>query len=251
MINLIKAEYYKMWKDRSLLVLSLFMMIPIAFALMIYFDFSGLKIADGAFNIYTFPNNIWQFSVGTTLPLIVLAYLSSSLGREIKNGSITYQVTRVANRKEIIKAKLFTIISFNMIYYLLFNLVAIMSYGLFIAQTRFGASGRLDSEVKQQLIVSFMAVLLQIFMCVCALLISIKLSTIGIVVLTFIMTMVLSFLSTLGGMSYYLPGSIFYATNSIPDEIFTKLFWIQSLTLVVLLCIVYVAIQRVFMKLAL
>ncbi|MCD1277716.1 hypothetical protein [Streptococcus sinensis] len=34
------------------------------------------------------------------MPIIILSYLSASLGRELKNGTLTYQLTRTVSRKK-------------------------------------------------------------------------------------------------------------------------------------------------------
>ena len=90
MLKLIYAEYYKMCKNKSVFSIFALSVIPLIFAVLVALDLDTMKMSEGAFNLLSFPQNMWQFVFGTSLPILVLSYLSSSLGRELKTGSLIY-----------------------------------------------------------------------------------------------------------------------------------------------------------------
>lgn len=248
MKQLVLSEYYKLWKSKSLYSILALCMIPVIFGFFIYFRVEALAINEGAFDILSFPNNMWQFFVGTSLPIIILAYMSASLGRELRDGTYIYQVTRIANRKRIIFSKVLAILSLNILYFLLFILVSFLSYLLFIQDTVYAGTLQLDSASMESMLTSLLALCVQIAFCLLSLFISLKISTIGLVSVVFISTSLLSMLSNVRLFAPYLPGSIFYAPHMIVQDQFLIIWFIQIGLLATLSLAIVKVTSRIFKK---
>lgn len=249
--KLILSEYYKLWKNKGLLVLGGLASLPLLFSLLVWLDLPALNVSEGAFDLISFPNLIWQFSLGTSLPIIIFAYFSSSLGREIKQGSIIYQVTRVANRKKLVLSKILFLVGLNVCYYIVFLLLGILGYLIFIAPTRFSAPTSFDSDLQQLLLVSFFGFALQIFCSLSSLLLSLKWTSMVVVSVQFIFSMLLSFLSGQPSFNAFVPGSVFYAPFTIPESQFMMIYSGQLLTLVVMILIFSAWAAQLFKKMPL
>lgn len=234
MLKLIYADYYKMCKNKSVFSIFAISIIPLIFAVLVALDLDSMKMSEGAFNLLSFPQNMWQFVFGTSLPILVLSYLSSSLGRELKSGSLIYQVTRVANRKKIVCAKLLTILSLNLLYFVTFHLVGLVSYLIFISGTRFAGESVLDLAAGQEFLLTLFSFLLQFTFCILSFLLSFKLSTIGLVICSFVGTTLLSLLSSVEVIKSFVLGSVFYAPQLFTDGQFEAVMVGQSVGMLLL-----------------
>lgn len=241
MQRLVTAEYYKLWKNKGIYTIFALSCMPILFGLLVSLKLNGLTISEGAFDLISFPNNMWQFFIGTSLPIIILSYLSASLGRELKNGTLTYQLTRTVSRKKIIISKVLTILSFNLFYFILFFVVSFVTYILFIQGTVYSGATQFDAVSRETILTSLLALVIQITFCLLSLLFSLKVSTIGLVSIVFVATSLLSMVSNIKSVSLYVPGSIFYAPHMIGDGQFL-LVWVVQLTALILLSVLTIFI---------
>lgn len=61
MQRLVTAEYYKLWKNKGIYTIFALSCMPILFGLLVSLKLNGLTISEGAFDLISFPNNMWQF----------------------------------------------------------------------------------------------------------------------------------------------------------------------------------------------
>ncbi|HFI0640229.1 hypothetical protein ACS6Z0_07350 [Streptococcus suis] len=248
MLKLMYADYFKMWKNKSLLSILTMSVVPLIFSIIVSMDLESMKMADGAFNLLSFPQSMWQFVFGTSLPILILSYLSSSLGRELKAGNLIYQVTRVADRNKIVYAKLWTILSLNLLYFITFHSVGFISYLIFINGTRFAGNVVFDLATSQEFLLTVFTFLLQFVFCILAFLLSFKVSTIGLVIFSFVGTTLLSLLSSIDLIRNFVPGSVFYAPQLFADGQFEKVMFGQSMGLLLMTILLVVCSKRLFVR---
>ena len=244
MINLIYAELYKLWKNRSVLAIGALSLIPFVFAFMVSLNLKSMKIADSAFSLLTYPQSMWQFVYGFYLPILVMTYLSCSLGRELKNGSLVYEVTRVANRKKIVYARMLTIVLLNLAYFLVFQLVSILSYMLFINNTRLGTFQNDYVEI----LLSLFTLLLQMILCLLTFVLSIKFSVIISVMISLVISILISLCSGITVIRDFIPGTVFYGSQFFSDSRLQIVMFEQSIEIILLIVLAVFVSQSLFKK---
>ena len=248
MINLIYAELYKLWKNRSVLAIGALSLIPFVFAFMVSLNLKSMKIADSAFSLLTYPQSMWQFVYGFYLPILVMTYLSCSLGRELKNGSLVYEVTRVANRKKIVYARMLTIVLLNLAYFLVFQLVSILSYMLFINNTRFGNGLGTFQNDYVEILLSLFTLLLQMILCLLTFVLSIKFSAIISVMISLVISILISLCSGITVIRDFIPGAVFYGSQFFSDSRLQIVMFEQSIEIILLIVLAVFVSQSLFKK---
>ena len=246
MIQLIKAEYFKLWKSKNLWPVLALASLPFLFAIIVYLDIEGLSVVPGAFSLFTYANNLWQFTVGTSLTILLFTALSASLGRELHNGTMVYQVTRVGGRNQLIRAKVWTLISLNVGYFLLFHLVGAFSYLFLIHNGSYGSEAVWDLATQQELAIGFAGLLIQIGFSFVGMFLSLRLQLIGLILGSFIGSLTLSFLSNVDKIGQYVPGSIFYNPYAIADQQFCLFFTYHFVVIGLLSCSAIWASKKIF-----
>ena len=245
MINLIYAELYKLWKNRRVLAIGALSLIPFVFAFMVSLNLKSMKIADSAFSLLTYPQSMWQFVYGFYLPILVMTYLSCSLGRELKNGSLVYEVTRVANRKKIVYARMLTIVLLNLAYFLVFQLVSIL---LFINNTRFGNGLGTFQNDYVEILLSLFTLLLQMMLCLLTFVLSIKFSAIISVMISLVISILISLCSGITVIRDFIPGTVFYGSQFFSDSRLQIVMFEQSIEIILLIVLAVFVSQSLFKK---
>ena len=227
MIQFVKAEYFKLWKSRSLWPVFGLLSLPVLFSLLVFLEIDGLTIMPGGFSLFTFANNLWQFLVGTSVSVVLFASLGSSLGKELQTGTMVYQATRVGNRNRLMQAKVLTLLSLNLVYFFLFHAIGAVAYLLLIHGGPYGSESVWDVATQQELTLGLVGLGIQIGFSFLAMFLSLRLQMISVILFSFVGGMGLSYLSSLEQIALYIPGSLFYKPSLVPDDQFYATFLFQ------------------------
>ena len=144
MKDLIKVELYKMQKRNCFLIIIIFNMISFLYGAGILLNWSWVSFS-GKFDLIQYIGSIWQLLFLIGLPLIFFMYIGSSiLGGEKVDGQILLEVTRVANRRKLVIAKMLAAFILVLFYFAINIIVSIFSYIIFVRRT---------SNITQELVI--------------------------------------------------------------------------------------------------
>lgn len=140
MKELIWVELYKMRKRKCFFTVLAFNGISLLYGMGIFFNWSWVSF-NGTFDIIQYIGAIWQLLFLIGLPLIFFMYIGSSiLGGEKAEGQILLEITRVANRKRLVTAKIFATVILILFYFATNVIISLFSYILLVRQTSYVTS---------------------------------------------------------------------------------------------------------------
>lgn len=162
MISQIKLELYKIFKSKTTYLLVITLLIPIIFGLGMFARVSFL-VNDGTENIDVISSqgiSALEFAMNMMgqahyITVFLFLIVSSILfAKEIEQRQINLYVVRVCRRGEIVFSKFFALTVVQMIYYVVFILMAFANYFLFVIHSKYG-NGLLFSDNYEVYLLSF------------------------------------------------------------------------------------------------
>ncbi|MGX7349047.1 hypothetical protein [Dolosicoccus paucivorans] len=243
MNNIIKAEIYKYIKNRWVLGLLLMSLFPLLFAFILFLDLPSMKI-HASFTPISFVDSMWSFMLTTTLPILFFSYVASQLGESIRSGKIIYELTRVADRKKLIKGKISALCLLTIGFFLSVVILSIISFYIFISSSRFGLKMELDSFFYQELIGMVLAVIYLIFYAALSAYNSFYVSSFSVMIGNFLLTIIMSFVANHEYISKYIPGSIVYGAIIPEDKFYYYTFYQSGLLLVLIILLSVLSINK-------
>lgn len=140
MKDLIQLELYKFKLKGYFFVIMLFNGISLLYGMGIKSQWSWVAF-QGTFDLIQFVGAMWQLLFLIGLPIIFFMYLGASvLGGEKADGQIMLEVTRVADRKLLVKAKALAVAILLLFYFITNLLVSAISYLLFVRGSSFASA---------------------------------------------------------------------------------------------------------------
>ena len=236
--DLIKLELYKMHKKKYFIIVILFNSVSLLYGLGIKFNWSWV-LFNGKFDIIQYVGAIWQLLFLIGLPLIFFMYVGSSLlGGEKEEGQILLEITRVADRKKLVKAKLLATISLIVFYYIINIVLSTFSYFFLVRYTKYATLQLviLNEENINLFITSLFGCVYIVIIVIISMYLSIKygaiISTIGGVAL-YAITLLLARMDTIRVL---IPGYFALATDAHIDigGILQQLIWSGLIILIFL-----------------
>lgn len=140
MKDLVIAELYKFKKKNIFLFVVLFNVVSLIYALGAKFNWGWVNI-NGKYDLIQYVGAIWQLLFLLGLPMIFLLFNGANiLGGEKAAGQILLEVTRAADRKKLISAKIISTIILTVTYFVSNIVFSCLSYMLFIKNSQYGSS---------------------------------------------------------------------------------------------------------------
>lgn len=218
MSSIIKAEFFKYFKNRWIYCLILMALFPLLFGFALFLDLPSMKI-HALFTLSSFIDSMWSFMITTTLPILFFSYIATQFGESIRTGQIIYEMTRVSNRQQLIKHKIYALCLLVILFFISVILIASLSFYIFIHGSRFGLPLDVESVFSEEIVGMILGMSYLIFFILLSLYGSFFISGFSMVISNFVITIIISFISTNDLISRYVPGSIIYGAY-IPEDQF-------------------------------
>ncbi|GAB2021339.1 hypothetical protein RyT2_04130 [Pseudolactococcus yaeyamensis] len=207
MINLLKAEFYKLKGNKLLLGLLFASIIPFLLSAIFVSDFKGIEFGGkGTFSLLRYVSGtITVLSYDMPIGTILLALcFNSFISEEINSDRIIYQVIGKKMKAKLYAVKMLLGIGVTLTFNLLTSLFAIIGYYVFIFNTEIAGSS--DDRYYGKMLFFYL------FYVVCFQIIAISLSFLGMekvmVCVMFLLAIVTANLSQNAKLYTYFPGSI-------------------------------------------
>lgn len=135
MNQLLRMEMKKVLAKRDVVfILGLLTIVPVLFSLCIIYKIAGLDFT-GQISIDSYGIMIWSFlKYLFVLYLVPIYIVSTFMGREIENRSINIMLSN-EERSKVLGAKIITYVAVLTLFFVLFQIVSAVSYGMFIQGT--------------------------------------------------------------------------------------------------------------------
>ena len=141
-----------------------------------------------------------------------------------------------------------TIVLLNLVYFLVFQLVSILSYMLFINNTRFGNGlGTFQSDYVE-ILLSLFTLLLQMILCLLTFVLSIKFSASISVMISLVISILISLCSGITVIRDFVPGTVFYGSQFFSDSRLQIVMFEQSIEIILLIVLAVFVSQSLFKK---
>jgi len=164
MRNLVKAELFKLNKNKIFLILIIINLLSILYGAGIKYKFSFVNFS-GDFDIFRYVFSIWQLYFILGIPMIILMYAGSKiLGDEIAKGQILLEVAPVANRKKLLSAKFIAMI-YSTLYFILTNIIInVIVYMIFVKGTEYYAETQIFRQENLEMLIQIIFGFLEIYL---------------------------------------------------------------------------------------
>ena len=166
MIDIIKAELYKLYKRKFVLTLCFLCLLPFIYGIGEYLHWKIIVIG-AKLDLITFITSMWSFTLILTVPIILLLTMTAGLvAGEIEDGQILLEITRVTTRNQLIIGKYFAIVFITVFFYVLNISASFLAYILFLSNTSKGYKNILTmhSYNIESILISLCSLVFLIFM---------------------------------------------------------------------------------------
>ncbi|HJF20291.1 MAG TPA: hypothetical protein K8W13_08385 [Enterococcus columbae] len=215
MIDILKAEIYKVYKRKFVLTLCFLCLLPILYGLGEYLHWK-IIIIGAKLDLVTFITSMWSFTLILTVPIILLLIMSASLvAGEIEDGQILLEITRVDDRNKLILGKYFAIFLITLSFYMLNNFVSFLAYLFFLSNTSKGYSQifTTHSYNLESILVSFCSLVFLIFMITLTFNFSTRKSSVISIMIGFASYLACMLLGYIDSISKFVPGYYTVVSN--------------------------------------
>lgn len=207
MINLFKAEFYKLKGNKFLLGLLFASSIPFLLSAVFVSDFKGLDFGgQGTFSLLRYVSGSGalvshEMPIGT---ILLALWFNSFISEEINSDKIIYQVIGKKMKAKLYTVKMLLGIGVTLAFDLLTSLFAIIGYYIFIFNT--GIAGSSNDRYYGKILIFYF------FYLICFQVVAMSLSFLGMekgmVCIMFLLALVTANLSQNANLYTYFPGSI-------------------------------------------
>lgn len=246
MRDLIRVELYKLLKRKIILFVLLFSCIPIFYGLGMYFDWSWVSF-NGSFDLIQFVLAMWQLMFIIGVPMIVFMFVGSSLiATERAEGQIILQVTRVADKTKLIRAKFYAMLGIILFYSFSSLGIASIVYLLLVKQTAYSSTSLfiLNHSNIELIIFSVGVLLFLILATYIAMGISVVKSTMFATIAGVLFYVVLSVAVRIPKIQYWIPGYLALSPTLKYSTIYIVLIYQLIICLLLSIGIVYKASNK-------
>ncbi|MDR0690866.1 MAG: hypothetical protein LBF32_02275 [Streptococcaceae bacterium] len=239
MLNLLQAEFYKLMKKKFFIVIFLFNILSLFYALGMKFHWKVVSVNTKDLSLFIYLTIMWKLQIMLGIPLIYLFYTASNmLSSEIINGQILLEITKVASRKRLLIAKFLTMVLSSLIYFINFFFCSIIIYLTFVWKSGYGVKNLLyPFELGKSLALTSLCDLLFIITLIAvATIFSISKPAFTSAILTFTIYFVLKILSYIDTIDFLLPGYFSLVSNA-KMNLFTISCQLVICSIVLFLCL--------------
>lgn len=208
MRELIQVELYKMGKKHCFFIIFLFNSISMLYGIGMLYNFSWVSFS-GTFDLIQYVGAIWQLLFLIGLPLIFFLYMGASvLGGEKAEGQILLEITRVADRKNLVLSKILAVLCLILFYFVTNILISSVSYILFVRQTIYTTAKWIiiDKDNMELLILCLFGCIYMIISVVITMYLSIKYSAVIATILGIAFYVVMSLMARIPSVRVCVPG---------------------------------------------
>jgi len=209
------VELYKMWKRKYFFIILIFNSISIFYGLGILLNWSWVSF-HGTFDLIQYMGAIWQLLFLIGLPLIFFMYIASNiLGGEMAEGQILLEVTRVADRRKLVMAKVLAVFLLVVFYFGTNVIISIVSYSLFVRQTSFVTLEWmiLDRDNIQLVIISLFGLIYIVFSIFLSMFLSIRNGAVAATIAGVALYAAMSLLTRIPGICIFVPSYFALRSN--------------------------------------
>ncbi|MGM9952543.1 MAG: hypothetical protein ACI32Q_04060 [Intestinibaculum porci] len=208
MLEIVGVELYKMRKKKQMLVIILYNLISFLYGAGIRFRWKWVSF-NGKFDLVQYIGAIWQLLFLIGIPLIFFMYIGASIvGGERREGQMFLEITRVANRKKLISAKIISVVIIISLYAMANVLCSIVTYSVFLKNTHYATSRCIilnHSNIDLIITCLFGYIDLVIFVLI-TMLISINNTPVSATIVGTVIYAILLFLVKINQIAIYIPG---------------------------------------------
>lgn len=175
LLDVIKLEIYKISKRNIKNFIFATCILPAFYGISIYFKFSFVQVSSNSNTLMTcfdFINIMWCLMFMLGLPFFGFLFLSiNNLSSEIETGQIKMLLLHICNRKKLLYAKFLAVVMVFIAYFIIYNLISIVVFYIFIANSEIGSNIFFSSDTVSILIsMVFYSLEILIYVAVCTLL---------------------------------------------------------------------------------
>lgn len=175
LLDIIKLEIYKISKRNMKNFIFATCILPIFYGISIYFKFSFVQVSSNSNTLMTcfdYVNIMWCLMFMLGLPFFGFLFLSiNNVSSEIETGQIKMQLLHICNRKKLLYAKFLAVVAVFVVYFIAYNLISILVFYAFIANSEIGSQTFFSPETSEILIsMLFYSLEILIYVSVCTLL---------------------------------------------------------------------------------
>ncbi|MDR3596029.1 hypothetical protein [Clostridium sp.] len=143
LLNIINIEMYKISKRSMKNFIFATCILPAFYGISIYFKFSFVQVSSNNNTLMTcldFVNIMWCLMFLLGLPFFGFLFLSiNNVSSEIETGQIKLQLLHICNRKKLLYAKFLAVAAVFIVYFIAYNLISILVFYIFIANSEIGS----------------------------------------------------------------------------------------------------------------
>ncbi|MCD5142515.1 hypothetical protein IVP04_14380 [Mammaliicoccus sciuri] len=223
MIPNLKFELYKLIHSKILIFLILILLVPLIGGITLNVEPTWL-VVKGKTDFFGYTLTMLQFLLFFKLHIIFLIFSYNSLGYEISNGQILYQLIRNPNRTQVFITKYIFNLTIVILFICTYSLVSFSSYSILISGSKFGMSRITCWDTNQKEIVVQIMYLLSylVFLITLMFFISMFIKSINSTFIVIIVDIILGLLVKIDSIKFYIPNFI-ALSNTIHHFEFSKL----------------------------